>query len=168
MERRMKELRNIIYLIMFIVLGTNGCSDKKEELKKLMEEKNYTEARILLQTFSDEELNTPRILMYKDTLKFIEADSAIALYRSNNEYQLIDSLLNAVSNAITISTQLKDSITTLKEYYAFKGAEYYNEKGKNFKAFEHIQKYLSKQYFTKEQSQILNHVLKDKINGGWA
>ncbi|MHB8581307.1 MAG: hypothetical protein ACYDA4_15800 [Ignavibacteriaceae bacterium] len=163
----MKDLKYMTYLIVVVVLCMVSCSNKKEELSKLMQERNYSRARGLLKTFSAEELNSPEVLLYKDTLKFIEIDSMVSFYSSRNSYLSIDSILNIYIDLITNSIKLKDSLLSLKEFYAFKGAQYYSSIGSNYKAFQILKKYLSKQYFTEEQSQIINQVLKDKINGIW-
>lgn len=164
----MTNYKHIIYcLIGAIVIALIGCSNKKDELSKLMAGRKYREARSLMKTLTNSELSDNQVLLYRDTLNFVEIDSVILYRGTKNEYLSIDSILNVSINTIKTSTQLKDSITTLREYYAFKGAQYYNSIGANTKAYECLQKYLKKQYFTVEQSQILNQILKDKINGVW-
>jgi len=163
----MEQIKWIIYLFV-VIMGISSCSNKKAELTKLMEEKNYAKARNLLKTLSEEEINSPTIILIKDTLNFMEIDSVLAFYDPRNEYQLIDSVLNTSTKLITNSTQLKDSLSSLREYYAFRSAKYYNSIGSNSKAFGYIQKYLSKQYFNEDQRQIINSVMKDKINGVWS
>lgn len=120
----MKLMKPTICFIILVVLFLNGCSDNKKELTRLMNAKDYKQAKTLLKTFSAEELNTPEVLSYRDTLTFIDVDSSIAFYSSKNDFTSIENSLNSSISAITNSPKLKDSLFELKQFYSFKKAQY--------------------------------------------
>jgi hypothetical protein len=163
----MKKYSYSIFLFIILILFLPSCSNKKDEISKLMKEKNYSQARQVVNTLSKEELNSPELLCYLDTLSFLEIDSLISEYGSKNAYSAIDNLLNNATGSTIYLVPFKDTLTSLKEFYAFKGAQYYCSIGLKNKAFEIIKKYMSRQYFTKDQSQIINQILKNVIAGSW-
>ena len=155
------------YLLFLLVIFV-GCSNKKQDIEKSIQLKNYLEAQTILNTLSKEEKEKPEIKELQTKINFGMLLNSINKLSQQNDFLSIDSLIDSNSNNYQTYSYLKDSLSLIKKSYAFKGADFYSSQGKFVQAYQSVIKYVSDNTLEESQKQIINRLKINVISGIWS
>lgn len=155
-------------LLSLFLLTLFGCSNNEQKVQELIKNKNYSEAQSLLNSLSNEERQKPK---FKELLSIINFNHLLdTLFKNvqNNNFLLIDSLIEANIKNYSGHSNLKDSLVQLQKEYAFKGASYYSSQKKITQAYQCVIKYASDNSLDESSKEIINNLKMKVISGIWA
>lgn len=160
-------MNKLFYLISFFLILTFGCSNKEQEIKELIQNKNYTEAQTLLNGLSTEEKQKPKNKELQTIINFNNLLGTLINMTLENNFILTDSLIDANITNYEGYPNLKDSLLLLQKHYAFMGANFYTLQKKVTQAYQCIIKYVSDNSLDESNKQTVNNLKSKVISGIW-